>query len=250
VSLLDALAVAAAGAAAGTANTIAGAGSLITFPTMVALGVPQLSANVTSTVGLIPGAVGGTIGYADALSDQRSRILRFAVPSLIGAAGGTVLLLLTPNDTFEVIVPGLVAVSCLLLLLQPRLVQRMPHAGNERSPLLAGGLLLAGAYAAYFGSAVGILLLALLTLFVADGVQRLNGVKIVLAGLANVLAAFAYAFLAPVRWPYAVVLMVSSLAGGRSGAVLARRVDGDALRVAIAYAGLVVAVVLGIEAFG
>ena len=106
---LDILALTAAGAAAGALNAVAGGGSLITFPTLVALGVSPLSANVTNTVGLLPGVVGGAIGYADALSDQRTRAARLAVPSLAGAAAGTILLLLTPGNTFEAIVPVLVA---------------------------------------------------------------------------------------------------------------------------------------------
>jgi uncharacterized membrane protein YfcA len=248
--MLSLLAVAAAGAAAGASNALAGAGSLITFPTLIALGLPPLSANVTSTVGLIPGAAGGALGYADLLNEQRARMARMAVPTLSGAVVGTALLLITSNDTFEAIVPGLVAASCLLLLFQPRLTRRMSHAGNERSPFLSAGLLLSGAYAAYFGSAVGILLLGLLSLFVADSMQHLNAMKILLAGIANLLAAVAYAFLAPVDWRYAVALMVSSLIGGRLGVKLARRVSGDALRVAIAVIGLIVAAVLAVRAFG
>jgi uncharacterized protein len=247
--VLELLAVAAAGAAGGASNAIAGAGSLITFPTLVALGVPALSANVTSTVGLVPGAAGGAIGYLDLLSDRCDRLLRLAIPSLAGAAAGTTLLLITANSTFEAIVPFLIAASCLLLLFQPRLTARISHAGDERSPYLTVGLLFAGAYAAYFGSAVGILLLGLLGLFVADSMQRLNGIKIVLAGLANLLAAIAYAFLATVDWHYAVTLMVSSLIGGRLGARLARRISGDTLRVAIAVVGLFVAAVLAWRVF-
>jgi hypothetical protein len=248
--LLELLAVAAAGAAAGASNALAGAGSLITFPTLIALGVPPLAANVTSTVGLIPGAAGGAIGYADLIGEQRQRVVRLALPTLLGAAAGTALLLITSNDTFEAIVPVLVAGSCLLLLFQPRLTARIAHAGDEHSPFLTAGLLFSGAYAAYFGSAVGILLLALLGLFVADSMQHLNGLKILLAGIANLLAAVAYAFLAAVDWRFAVCLMVSSLVGGRLGAKLARRVSGDVLRVAIALIGLVVAAVLAWRAFG
>jgi hypothetical protein len=248
--MLSLLAVAAAGAAAGASNALAGAGSLITFPTLVALGLPPLSANVTSTVGLVPGAAGGAIGYADLLTEQRARLARLAVPTLAGAVLGTALLLITSNDTFDAIVPGLVAGSCLLLFFQPRLTALVSHAGNERSPFLSAGLLLSGAYAAYFGLAVGILLLGILSLFVVDTMQHLNAIKILLAGIANLLAAVAYAFLAPVDWRYAVVLMVSSLVGGRLGVKLARRVSGESLRVAIALIGLVVAVVLAVRAFG
>jgi uncharacterized membrane protein YfcA len=248
--MLELLALAAAGAAAGASNSLAGAGSLITFPTLLALGLPPVAANVTSTVGLVPGAVGGAIGYADLITEQRRRLTRLAWPTLAGAAAGTALLLVTSNDTFEAIVPALVAGSCLLLLFQPRLTPRIAHAGNEHSPFLSAGLIFSGAYAAYFGSAVGILLLGLLAVFVADTMQHLNAIKILLAGIANLLAAVAYAFLAPVDWRYAVCLMVSSLIGGRLGAKLARRVSGDVLRVGIAVTGLIVAAVLAVRAFG
>jgi uncharacterized membrane protein YfcA len=248
--MLSLLAVAAAGAAAGVSNSLAGAGSLITFPTLIALGVPPLSANVTSTIGLVPGAVGGALGYADLLNEQRRRLARLAIPALIGGAIGTALLLLTSNDTFEAIVPVLIAGSCLLLLFQSRLTARISHAGNEHSPFLTAGLIFSGAYAAYFGSAVGILLLGLLGLFVADTMQHLNAIKILLAGMANLLAAIAYAFLATVDWRFAICLMVSSLIGGRLGAKLARRVPGEALRVAIAVIGLGVAAVLALRAYG
>jgi uncharacterized membrane protein YfcA len=250
MSLLEILAVAAAGALAGASNAIAGAGSLITFPTLIAVGIPQLAANVTSTVGLIPGAIGASYGYRDDVRSQRQRIVSLLFPSLLGAVAGTALLLLTPDDTFEVIVPVLVALSCVLLLFQPQLARRNRHLGNEGSPFLFGGLILTGAYAAYFGSAVSILLLALLGLFALDSMQRLNAVKVVLTGLMNLVAAIAFAFLAPVHWGAAVILMVSSLAGGQSGAWLALRIDGDRLRLAIAGAGLVVAVVLGVNAYG
>lgn len=248
--MLDLLAVAAAGAAAGVSNSIAGAGSLITFPTLLALGLPPVAANVTSTVGLVPGAAGAALGYTDLISEQRERLIRLAVPTLVGSVAGTALLLITSNDTFEAIVPALVAGSCLLLLFQPRLTPRIAHAGNEHSPFLTAGLIFSGAYAAYFGSAVGILLLGLLAVFVASSMQHLNAIKILLAGIANLLAAIAYAFLAPVEWRYAVVLMVSSLVGGRLGANLARRISGDVLRVGIALVGLVVAAVLAVRAFG
>ena len=249
--MLELLAVAAAGAAAGASNSLAGAGSLITFPTLVALGVPPLSANVTSTVGLIPGAAGGAIGYADLLGEQRQRVVRLAVPTLLGAAAGTALLLLTSDDTFEAIVPALVAGSCLLLLFQPRLTAAdrprrrralaLPHRRPRSSPAPTPPT-----SAPPSASSCS----ALLGLFVADSMQHLNGLKILLAGLANLLAAVAYAFLAAVDWRFAVCLMVSSLVGGRLGAKLARRVSGDVLRVAIALIGLVVAAVLAWRAFG
>jgi len=247
--MLELLAVAAAGAGAGAANSIAGGGALITFPTMVALGLSPLSANVTNTVGIVPASVGGAIGYADLLREQGERFARLLVPLLLGAAAGSVALLLTSNAAFEVIVPVLIAASCLLLLLQPRLTPHIAHAGNERSPYLLAGIAFCGAYQAYFGSAVSILVFALLALFVADTLQHLNGMKILLAGCSNLLAAVVYAFLAPVDWRYAVTIMVSSFAGGRIGAHYARRIPSDPLRISIAVVGLLVAAVLAVRAF-
>ncbi|HEU4739727.1 MAG TPA: sulfite exporter TauE/SafE family protein [Solirubrobacterales bacterium] len=246
--MLELLAVAAAGAAAGAANSVAGGGALITFPTMVALGLPPLSANVTNTVGIVPASIGGALGYADLLREQGERFARLLPPLLLGAVAGSAALLVTSNETFEAIVPILIAASCLLLLLQPRLVPHLSHAGNEHSPFLLAGVAFCGAYNAYFGSAVSILLFAILALFVADTLQHLNGMKIVLAGCSNLLAAVIFAFLAPVEWSYVAVLMVSSLIGGRVGAHYARRIPADPLRISIAVVGLVVAGVLAVRA--
>lgn len=247
--MLELLAVAAAGAGAGAANAIAGAGSLITFPTLVALGLSPLSANVTNAVGVVPGSVGGSLGYADLLREQGERFGRFLTPTLLGALVGTAALLLTPDAAFDAIVPVLIAASCVLLFLQPRLTLRISHAAEERSPWLTAGLVFCGAYGAYFGAAVSILLLAILALFVADTLQHLNGMKILLVGCANTLAAVGYAFLAPVDWRFAVTIMVSSFAGGLIGARYARRIPSDPLRISIAVVGLVVAAVLAVRAF-
>jgi len=248
--VLELLAVAAAGAAAGAANSVAGGGALITFPTMVALGLPPLSANVTNTVGIVPASIGGALGYADLLREQGERFARLLAPLLLGAVAGSAALLLTSNETFEAIVPILIAASCLLLLFQPRLVPHIAHAGNKRSPFLIAGIAFCGAYQAYFGSAVSILVFALLALFVADTLQHLNAIKILLAGCSNLLAALIFAFLAPVHWRYAVTIMVSSFFGGRVGAHYARRIPSDPLRISIAAIGLVVAAVLALRAFG
>jgi uncharacterized protein len=248
--MLELLAVAAAGIAAGAVNSIAGGGALITFPTLVALGLPPLAANVTLTTGIVPASLGGALGYSDLLRQQGERFRRLLVPLVLGALAGAVALLLTSDAAFEAIVPVLIALSCLLLFFQPRLRPRIAHAGNERSPFLLAGIFLCGAYGAYFGAAVSILILALLALFVADTLQHLNGMKIVLAGAANLVGAVVYAFLAPVDWRYALTIMVASFAGGRLGAHYARRIPSDPLRIAIATIGLAVAAVLAVRAFG
>ena len=249
VTVPDLLLLLVTGIAAGIVSTVASLASVVSYPVLLALGLPPLSANVTNTVGLLPGTVGGLLGYADALSEQRQRAARLAIPSLMGAAAGTVLLLLTPGNTFEAIVPALVALSSLLLLFQPQIAARRSHT-RQNHATLAVGLTLSGMYAAYFGSAVGIFVTALLTLFVPEDVHRLNALKILLVGLMNLLPAVAYVFLAHVNAEYAAELMVSSLAGGRAGAFLARRMPSDVLRVAIACTGLVLAVVFAMRAFG
>jgi uncharacterized membrane protein YfcA len=248
--VLELLAMAAAAAAAGAANSVAGGGALITFPVMVAFGLSPLSANVTNTVGMSTAFVGGALGYTDLLRVQGERFVRFLAPTLLGALAGTVALLLTSEAAFEAIVPALVAASCLLLLLQPRLTPRISSTTDERPPFLVAGLVFCGAYCAYFGSAVSILLFAILALFVADTLQHLNAMKIILVGCANLLGAVAFAFLAPVDWRYAVTIMVSSFAGGRVGAHYARRIPSEALRISIALIGLGVAGVLAFRAFG
>jgi uncharacterized membrane protein YfcA len=245
MTLPEALAVAAAGALAGGINTVAGGGSLVSFPTLLAVGLPPLTANVTSIVGLLPGSVGGTVGYRRELAGQRARIVRLSVPAVLGSVAGAAALLLAPG-AFAAIVPGLVALSCLLLLLQPRLSRLVRRVDGEGSAGLAAGLFGAGAYAAYFGSAVSVLLLALVALWLDDDLQRLNALKVVLALVATVLAAAIYVAVAPVNWPAAGVLAVTSWLGGHGAAGLARRLPSDALRVGVAVAGLVVAVVLAV----
>jgi uncharacterized membrane protein YfcA len=247
--VLDGLLVIVAGALAGAVNAAAGGGSLITFPALIALGLSPFSANVTNTVGLLPGAAGGLLGYPDLLRGQGRRAVRLAVPSLIGAVAGIVALLLTPGKTFEAIVPALVASASVLLLFQPRLANRRSNSPRENAPLLVAGLVLSGAYAAYFGSAVSILVAALLALFEPGDLQRVNAMKILLVGLMNLLPAIAYVFLAPVHAGYAVALMVGSLAGGRGGVFLVRRLPSDGLRVVIGCAGLVLAGVFAALAF-
>jgi uncharacterized membrane protein YfcA len=260
-------AIAAAGFAAGTVNTLGGGGSLITFPAMIAIGVSPLSANVTNTVGLFPGTIGGTLASGDALAGQgrRSppaatgraggrcagqgrRIARLLAPSLLGAIAGTILLLLTPGDTFEAIAPILIGASCLLLLMQPAIARRFSAPDADHSRLLAAALVAAGAYAAYFGSAVGILVLAVLTLVLDDTLKRLNAAKVVLTGTMNLVAAGAYALLAPVAWPYAATLMLASLLGGATAARWGQAIPANTLRIGIAISGLTVAAALAVRA--
>ena len=184
---LEALAVIAAGFGAGTINTIVGSGTLLTFPTLLAIGYSPIVANVSNTVGLVPGSAGGVYGYRAELRGQRGRLLRLGTASLLGGLTGGILLLSRPS-AFRAIVPFLVIAAAILMGLQPLLTRwlrarRAENAAPRESRLLLPPLtFLTGIYGGYFGAAQGIILLALLRLCFADDLQRLNGVKNVLAG--------------------------------------------------------------------
>jgi len=241
------LAVAGAGLVAGAANTVAGGGSLLSFPVLVATGLSPLAANVTNTVGLVTSTAGGALGYRRELRGQWGRVLRLLPPCILGSLIGIASLLLASAQVFEAVVPFLIAGSCLLLLFSPRLqavFARRRGPGREGSIGLYAGSLGAGWYGGYFGAAVGILWLGVLGLFLSDDLQRLNGLKNVLSAVVNLVAAAAIVAFGPVDWPAALTLLATSLVGGYGIAGVARRLPATGLRVGIAVVGLTVAAVL------
>jgi len=246
MTLLQALALAAAGLAAGTASAMAGGASIITFPVLLAMGVPPLTANVTNTVGLAPIVVGTALNSAPELRGQRARLTALGPTALVGGAGGSVVLLATPGDTFRAIVPGLIAGSCLLLLAQPWLVRHTLSGGRRRHAAAQASTFLVGFYTGYFGAASGVLFLALVGLVSTASLHELNATKNMLVGAANALATVIFAVVADVRWPMAAALAVGSVLGGAVGARLVRLVPAPYLRTAIALIGLAVAVRLAI----
>ena len=247
MTTLQALALAAAGLVAGTASAMAGGASIITFPVLLAMGVPPLSANVTNTVGLTPIVIGTALGALPELRPQRTRLVALMPPMLVGAAGGAALLLTTPSDVFEAIVPALIAISCVLMLAQPWLVRHTLRGERGRRRAVAqASTLVVGIYTGYFGAASGVLFLALVGLVSAATLHELNASKNVIIGTANVLTTAIFAAVAPVRWPMAAAIAVGSLLGGAVGTQLVRRVPAMHLRVGIAVVGLVVAVRLAI----
>jgi uncharacterized membrane protein YfcA len=247
MTLLQALALAAAGLAAGTTSAMAGGASIITFPVLLAMGVPPLAANVTNTVGLAPIVIGTALGSAPELEGQRARLTTLGPWVLAGGAGGAVLLLSTPADTFRAIVPALIAGSCLLLLAQPWLVRHTLHGSRgSRRAMAQASTLLVGAYTGYFGAASGVMFLALVGLVSAASLHQLNAVKNMLVGVANALATLIFVFAADVRWPMAAALAVGAVVGGLAGANLARRVPPSILRTGVAVVGLAVAVRLAL----
>ena len=247
MTTLQALGLAAAGLVAGTASAMAGGASIITFPVLLAMGVPPLSANVTNTVGLTPIVIGTALGALPELRPQRARIVALMPPMLAGAAGGAALLLTTPSDVFEAIVPALIAISCVLMLAQPWLVRHTLRGERGRRRVVAqASTFVVGVYTGYFGAASGVLFLALVGLVSAATLHELNASKNVIIGTANVLTTAIFAAVAPVRWPMAAAVAVGSLLGGAVGTQLVRRVPPMHLRVGIAVVGLVVAVRLAV----
>jgi uncharacterized membrane protein YfcA len=231
-----------AGFAAGMVNTIVGSGSLITFPTLLALGYPAVVANVSNTIGLVFGAVSGVIGYRRELRGQQDRLRALGGAALLGGIAGSVLLLTLPGSVFRDVVPGLILFAVLLVIIQPRLSARL--AGRERrsahgGPVLFAGVCATGVYGGYFGAGQGVILLALLGIFLADDLQRLNGIKNVLALIVNGAAALIFVVAAPVAWEVAGLIAAGSIVGGQAGAHVGRRLPAPLLRGLIIVIGLV-----------
>jgi uncharacterized protein len=246
---LAALVIIAVGIAAGTVNTIVGAGSLITFPTLLLLGYPPLVANVSNTIGLVPGTISGSIGYRRELAGQRDRAKPLLLAAGVGGVTGAALLLVLPASAFARIVPVLMLVACGLVAVQPRvsiwIAERRARSGGEHTgggPILIAGVYLTGIYGGYFGAAQGVILIALLAILIDDDLQRLNGLKNLIATVINGVAAIIFIVLAPVAWGPAILLAIGSTIGGQLGAVVGRRLSPLALRAAIILIGTVVAV--------
>jgi uncharacterized protein len=236
--------LAVAGFLAGGVNAVAGGGSLISFPALLAVGYPSVTANVTNSVAVLPGYLGGSVGYRRELRGQRGRALALAATSVVGAAAGAALLLLGSERTFERVVPFLILLSCALLAAQPALSRRLRRPERESSLRLHAMELCAAAYGGYFGAGLGILLLAVLALSIDDELQRLNALKGLLSLLIGAVAAVSFALFGPVVWEAAAVMAVMSLLGGQAGVVVARRLPEAALRGVVIAFGVGVAVAL------
>ncbi|MCO5970255.1 sulfite exporter TauE/SafE family protein [Actinoallomurus soli] len=238
------------GVLAGVVSTVVSLASVVSYPALLALGLPALSANVTNTVALVFTALGAAAGSQRELTGQRSRVLRLGLLTALGGATGAVLLLVTPSGTFELIAPWLIAGASLILLLQPRARRLAERSTGEGSRLLRVALFTVAVYTGYFGAAGGILTLAVLSAMIDLPLVRINAVKNVLAGLANGVAAVGFALFGPVRWDAVLPLAVGFLVGGWIGPAFVRRLPGEALRVIVAVCGVAVAVKLGIDSYG
>jgi len=243
--------IAGGGFLAGGINAIAGGGSLVSFPALIAIGLPRLSANVTNTVSIFPGYVGGTFGYRRELAEETHELRRLTPVAMLGAATGAAVLLATSEKIFDEIVPFLVLLASVLLVLQPRIqkwVLGQPHDGFTRSfAALALSTFFAGAYGAYFGGGLGVLLLAVLGVFLNKTLQHTNALKGALSLVINLIALVIFALFGPVHWWMVAVMAPMSLLGGWSGSHVARRLPASVLRPVIAGFGVVVAVILTVR---
>jgi uncharacterized membrane protein YfcA len=246
MTVWEALAITAAGFAAGGINAIVGSGSLITFPVLVALGYPSVQANVSNTVGLVPGGVSGTLGYRRELRGQERRAAILGVGTIVGALCGGILLLALPTKVFDLVVPVLILVAVGLMAFRPA-----PRGDGPARDHLGPGVLgsfLTGIYGGYFGAAQGVILLSILRLCFDEHLQRLNAVKNVLATLANLVAALLFVVVADPAWEVSALIAVGSIAGAYVGARSGRKLPQEWLRRIVIVGGTIVAVLLLIRA--
>jgi uncharacterized protein len=241
VSVAEIVAIACAGLAAGTVNTVVGSGTLITFPVLLAFGYAPVTANVSNTIGLVPGSLSGSVGYRRELVGQRRRGMRLGLASAVGGATGAVALLVLPAAAFEAIVPAFIAIALVLVVLQPRINRRLAERGtgwwHENGILTPLAVYGTGIYGGYFGAGQGILLLGILGAALPQDLQRTNALKNVLATLVNGVAGVCFVLAAHVAWAPAAIIAATSIVGGQLGAHYGRRLPPGALRALVVIVG-------------
>lgn len=254
MSPLEAAAVLVAAVGAGALNAVVGAGTLITFPTLLALGFPPVVANVSNTIGLVPGGIAGAYGFRSTLVGRGPLVRRLVLASAIGGVTGAALLLALPPGAFELVVPTLLLASGVLAALQPRVAAAVAvrrgrrdlpapdGTGIEVTPLLLGGVAATGVYGGYFGAAQGVILLALLGIFVGGDMTQVNGIKNILASVANVVSAAVFVVIADIDWAVAGLVAAGSTIGGLLGGRYGRRLRPAPLRVLVVVVAITAAI--------
>jgi uncharacterized membrane protein YfcA len=241
------LLVGVAGGAAGLINTVVGSGTLITFPTLLALGVPPVLANVSNCIGLAPGSFAGAIAGRVELVGQRARVLRYGSASLVGAVIGALLLLRLPSSAFDAIVPVLIGLGCLLVVVGPALSRRVAAYRERRGITTSAAhspwwlwpvVVVTGAYGGYFGAAQGVLVIAVMGVALTETLARVNALKNVLTGIANGVAGVVFVLISDVDWAIVAVLAVGSVLGAQVGARVGRRLPPKVYRVVIVLVGV------------
>jgi uncharacterized protein len=240
------------GLIAGAVNAIAGGGSLIVFPVLLATGLPPLPANVTNSVAQWPGYAGSTVSARTDLGGQKRRIAITTIPAVLGSALGCALLLVLPQSVFDAIVPILVLLASLTLGAQPwikRWTSRdgESEAGRERPVVLGIVTFLAATYGGYFGGALGVVLIAVLSLLCADSMRRLNAVKVLLSLVVASVTVVIFGFFAPVDWLAVLLLAPSTLIGGYLGMAVAQKMPDNVLRFSVVVLGIAVAIYLFVK---
>jgi uncharacterized membrane protein YfcA len=239
-----------AGLVAGTVNAVAGGGSLLVFPALLAVGLPPLAANVTNSVAQWPGYAGTVFGARNELRGQRPRVLSTIGVAVIGSGVGTALLLVLPGSVFNAVVPGLVLLAALLLALSPWIKRWIgnpdPDAPDRRAVLLPS-VFVAAIYGGYFGGALGVILISLLSLCAHDRLVRLNALKAVLSLIVATVTVVVFTIGAPVQWPAVVVIAPTTLVGGYLGARIARVLPEPVLRWSVVLLGVTVAIYLWVR---
>jgi uncharacterized membrane protein YfcA len=231
VTVADGALLAAAAATAGVVNAVAGGGTLLTFPALLAAGVTPVAANATNTVALFPGQIASSLAYRSHIADERRRALALSVPSVLGGVLGAWLLLALPESAFERVVPWLIVFACLVLALQAqlrRIVAAAPGANHPAALWVAQ--LLISIYGGYFGAGIGILMLAAMGILLPSSIQHANALKVLFSLLINAVAAVIFVFSGAVRAPEAALMAAASIAGGFLGARLAQRLPPAGMR--------------------
>jgi hypothetical protein len=249
MTLTQALILLAAGIGGGLASTIASVASVVSYPILLALGLPPLTANVTNTMALVLNGAGSVLGSRPELAGQRDRVLRLAAITACGGGTGAALLLIAPASAFALVVPVLIGGASVVIIVQPLLKSLSPTPGAERSVLRYATVFAVSVYTGYFGAAGGVLLLAVLSTMLAESLVRVNAIKNAIAGAANGVAAIIFAFAAPVHWAWVPLLAIGFLIGSLIGPRLIRRLPMRPLRIFIAAVGIVLAVGLGWSAY-
>jgi uncharacterized membrane protein YfcA len=253
--ITEALVLVGAGALGGIFSTVVSIASLVSYPVLLALGVPPLSANMTNTVSLVLAGAGSVASSRPELTGEGSRVTRFAVVTAAGGIAGACVLLLAPASTFTFVAPVLIGAASVLLLIQPKLTGLMPAAttsGQRGRPVRGAWAVLfcVAVYVGYFGAAAGVMLLVVLSTMIAEPLVKVNAVKNAVSGAANLMAAACFAVFGAVRWAFVGPLAAGFLIGGWVGPKIARRVPARVLRVLVSVCGVGLAVRLGISAYG
>lgn len=259
----DMLLIAVAGLGAGAVNGMAGGGSLVSYPALLATGHGALVANVTNTVGILPGYAGGAAGFRGELRSQRARVREFAPLALLGGLAGAALLLTTPDDVFDGVAPVLIIAACLLFAVQPLLSKRIArrraaiaaetthvdiHTGDDShgdpgtrpaSRMVKAAVFVASVYGGYFGAGLGVIYLAVLGTVLPEPLPKINSLRGVMSLVVNALAVALFGIAADVAWGAAGILAATSLVGGYIGARTALRLPAPVLRVVVLAFGVV-----------